>query len=158
MRPNLFTARYQTWIKLLPRAGNWLLTIFFFFGAVSPCSTKMFIDFRWVTVFLCLPFRSVITYKYNTSDDNRTLYFIYNKNSIFCQGDMFRPYRIILRPSKKTDPRFVYVSLHCGIRNAYNCLFENRKIHELVYVELARLPSRKFNVYKRNKPLHYICF
>ena len=25
---------------------------------------------------------------------------------------MFRPYRVILRPSKKTDPRAVYVSLH----------------------------------------------
>ena len=27
---------------------------------------------------------------------------------MFCQGDMFRPYKIILRPSKKTDPRAVF--------------------------------------------------
>jgi len=33
---------------------------------------------------------------------------------------MFRPYKIILRPSKKTDPRVVYVSLHCGIPNETN--------------------------------------
>ena len=32
---------------------------------------------------------------------------------------MFRPYKVILRPSKKADPRVVYVSLHCGIPNAY---------------------------------------
>ena len=32
---------------------------------------------------------------------------------------MFRPYKVILRPSKKTDPRDVYVSMHCGIPNAY---------------------------------------
>ena len=32
---------------------------------------------------------------------------------------MFRPYKVILRPSKKTDPRTVYVSLHCGISNAF---------------------------------------
>ena len=31
------------------------------------------------------------------------------KNCIFCQGDIFRPYKVILRPSKKTDPRVVYV-------------------------------------------------
>jgi len=28
---------------------------------------------------------------------------------------MFRLYKVILRPSKKTDPRVVYVSLQCGI-------------------------------------------
>ena len=38
------------------------------------------------------------------SVDNTTLY-LHTKNSIFCQGDMFRPYKVILRPSKKTDPR-----------------------------------------------------
>jgi len=38
---------------------------------------------------------------------------------MFFQGDMFRPYKVTLRPSKKTDPRAVYVLLHCGIPNAY---------------------------------------
>jgi len=32
--------------------------------------------------------------------------------------DMFRPYKVILRPSKKTDPRALYVSLHSGITDA----------------------------------------
>ena len=32
--------------------------------------------------FLCFPPRSVITHKHNTSVDNTTFYFIYNKNSI----------------------------------------------------------------------------
>ena len=50
---------------------------------------------------------------------------------------MFRPYKIILRPSKKTDPRFVCVSLHCGIPNGYKFLLEKCKIHKLVYVELC---------------------
>ena len=50
---------------------------------------------------------------------------------------MFRPYKVILGPSKKTDPRVVYVSLHCGIPNAYKLLLEKYKIHKLVYVELV---------------------
>ena len=50
---------------------------------------------------------------------------------------MFRPYKVILRPSKKTDPRFVYVSLHCGIPNASKFLLDKCKIHKLVYVELV---------------------
>jgi len=47
---------------------------------------------------------------------------------------MFRPYKVTLRPSKKTDPRVVYVSLHCGIPNVYKFLLEKCKIHKLVYV------------------------
>jgi len=50
---------------------------------------------------------------------------------------MFRPYKVMLRPSKKTDPRVVHVSWHCGIRNACKFLLEKCKIHKLVYVELA---------------------
>jgi len=50
---------------------------------------------------------------------------------------MFRPYKVILRPSKKTDPRVVYVSLHCGIPNASKVLLEKCKIHKLVHVELV---------------------
>ena len=44
--------------------------------------------------------------------------YLYTKNSIFYHGDMFRPRKVILRPSEKTDPTVVYVSLHCGIPNA----------------------------------------
>ena len=50
---------------------------------------------------------------------------------------MFRPYKVILRPSKKTDPRVVYVSLHCGIPNASRVFRETYKIRKLVYVELV---------------------
>jgi len=50
---------------------------------------------------------------------------------------MFRPNKVILRPSKKTDPGIVYVSLHCGIPNAYKFLLEKCKMHKLVYVELC---------------------
>jgi len=36
---------------------------------------------------------------------------------------MFRPYKVILRPSKKTDLRVAYVSLHCGnINNSWMSL------------------------------------
>jgi len=38
---------------------------------------------------------------------------------------MFRPYKVIIRPSKKTDPRAVYVSLYCGIPNAYKFLLQS---------------------------------
>ena len=37
---------------------------------------------------------------------------------------MFRPYKVILRPSNKTDPRAVYVLLHCGIPNAYKFMLQ----------------------------------
>jgi hypothetical protein len=50
---------------------------------------------------------------------------------------MFRPYKVILRPSKKTDPRVVHVSLHYGIVNAYKFLLEKCKIHMLVHIELV---------------------
>ena len=48
---------------------------------------------------------------------------------------MLRRYKFVFRPSKKTDPRAVYVSLHCGIPNAYKFLLEKCKIHKLEYVE-----------------------
>jgi len=38
----------------------------------------------------CFPSRSVITYKYNTSVNNTTLY-LYTINIVYSQGDMFRP-------------------------------------------------------------------
>jgi len=50
---------------------------------------------------------------------------------------MFRPYKGILRPFKKTDPRVVYVSMRCVIPNTYNFLLEKREIHKRVYVELV---------------------
>ena len=50
---------------------------------------------------------------------------------------MFRPYKVILRPSKKTDSRVVCVTMHCGIPNTYNFLLEKREIQKLVYVELV---------------------
>ena len=50
---------------------------------------------------------------------------------------MFRPYKVIIRPSKKTDPRAVYVSLHCGIPNAYRFLLQELhntfSIYKLMY-------------------------
>ena len=54
---------------------------------------------------------------------------------------MFLPSKVILRPSKKTDPRAVYVSLHCRIPDAYKFLLQEykiqNKIHKLVYIELV---------------------
>jgi len=35
---------------------------------------------------------------------------------------MFRPYKVSLRPSKKTDPRVVYISLQWNINNSWFCL------------------------------------
>jgi len=43
---------------------------------------------------------------------------------------MFQFNKVILRPSKKTDPRVVYVSLQCGIPTAYKFLLEKCKIHK----------------------------
>ena len=50
---------------------------------------------------------------------------------------MFWPYKVILRPSKKTDPRVVYVSLHCGIPNASKLLLEKCKIPKLECTEIV---------------------
>ena len=58
-------------------------------------------------------------------------------SNMFCQGDMFQPYKVILRPSKETDPRAVYALLHCGIPNVYKFFVQNCKIHKLVYIELV---------------------
>ena len=38
---------------------------------------------------------------------------------------MFRTYKVILRPYKKTAPRAVYVSLHCGIPSASKFCFQD---------------------------------
>ena len=62
---------------------------------------------------------------------------------------MFRPYRVILRPSKKTDPRVVYVSLYRGTRKAYKFLLEKYKIYKLVYVAYVLYIS----LTKTRKPL-----
>jgi len=54
---------------------------------------------------------------------------------------MFRSCKVILRPSKKADLRVVFVSLHCGIPNAYKSLLEKCKVHKpvcAVYVEQVR--------------------
>jgi len=50
---------------------------------------------------------------------------------------MFRPYQIILRPSRRTDPRVTYVSLHCGSPNSYKVLLEKCKIHKLMYFYIS---------------------
>ena len=38
---------------------------------------------------------------------------------------MFRTYKVILRPSKKTEPRVVYISLLCGIPDVYTFFQRN---------------------------------
>ena len=50
---------------------------------------------------------------------------------------MFRTYKVILRPSKKTDPRVICVSLHCGIPNIYKFLLEKCKIHCLCILHFS---------------------
>jgi len=49
---------------------------------------------------------------------------------------MFPPHKVILKSSEKTDPRVVYVSLHCGIPDAFKFLLEKCKIHKLLYAVL----------------------
>jgi len=63
-------------------------------------------DYTSLVQIWCFPSQSVVTCKYNTSVDNTTLYLCTMKQYI-CQGDMFWPYKVIIRPSKKTDPRAV---------------------------------------------------
>ena len=50
---------------------------------------------------------------------------------------MFRPYKFILRPYNKTDPRVVYVSLHCGILNASKFCYRSVKYMSLYMLNLC---------------------
>jgi len=75
-----------------------------------------------------------VTYKYNVSVNNTTLYFIYNK-IVHCQSDMFRPLsghlqalwenrsKIYLHFNALWDPQCLQVVL-------YEC-----EIHRFVYLE-----------------------
>jgi len=56
----------------------------------GPSATPQLCNLFLIQIFLCFPPPSVITYKYNTSVSNTTLYFYIIKWYI-CQGDMFRP-------------------------------------------------------------------
>jgi len=78
---------------------------------------------RSVGVELFYVFQPEVLQHINTTRQSIRQQFIYTKkNSIFCQGDMFRPYKVILRPSKKTDPRVVYASLHCKHLGSHNTM------------------------------------
>jgi len=63
------------------------------------------------------------------SVDNTTLY-LYIKIIYFVRATCFDLIRSSSGPPRR-HPRVVYVSLHCGIRNAYKFLLEKCKIHKL---------------------------
>ena len=46
----------------------------------------------------------------------------------------FDLYWVIFRSSEKTDPRTIYISVHCGIPNAYGLCYMNVK-----YISLYKL-------------------
>ena len=55
----------------------------------------------------------------STTCQSITQHFIlYTIKIVYCQGDMFRPYKVILRPSKKTDPRAVlcFIASHNAVK------------------------------------------
>ena len=88
-----------------------------------------------------------------------THFILYTIKIVYCQGDMFRPYWGIHRPSKKTDPRIVYISLYCGIPNAVKLkqlldLFSWRTWGRPNKVETCR-PDKYIILWYIEKPLCY---
>ena len=83
------------------------------------------VTFFFFLSFQCLPSRSVLTHiEYtNVSVYNTTIYFIYIKYYID-GATCFDFHWVILRPSKKTDPRLhiCFTETHCGIPNAHRML------------------------------------
>ena len=79
------------------------------FGLHKPSSGSYSLRFAKVTILIGM-YKSLlkysVLYKHNASFDNTTLY-LYTIKSYICQGNMFRRYKVIMRPSKKTDPRAV---------------------------------------------------
>jgi len=49
--------------------------------------------------------------------------YLYTIKQYICQGNMFLPHKVIIRPSKKTDPRAKLCSLHCGIPQRTCCIY-----------------------------------
>jgi len=54
---------------------------------------------------------------------------------MFVRESCFDLYYVIFRPSKKTDPKAVYVLMHCGIPNAYKFLLQECEVHKLICIE-----------------------
>ena len=82
----------------------------------------------------------------NTTRQSITQHFIYIQKQYILSGPHVSTLKVILRPSKKTDPR-VHVSLHCGIPNAYKCLLGKCKIHK--YTQEAN------RIWLPTQPRHY---
>ena len=47
---------------------------------------------------------------------------------------MFRSLLVIFRPSGKTDPRAIYISMYFGNPNAYRLCYMNVKYMKFVYI------------------------
>ena len=50
---------------------------------------------------------------------------------VYCQGDMFRPSLGHLQALWEIDPIAIYISMHCGIPNAYRLYYRNVKYMSL---------------------------
>ena len=59
------------------------------------------------------------SYKYNVSINNTTFYFIHNKYSILSGRHVSTYNGSSSGPLGKTEPRAVYISVRCGIPNAF---------------------------------------
>jgi len=72
------------------------------------------------------------SYKYNTSINNTTFYFIYN--GIFVRATCFD---LVGHPQafQENRSKSYLVLLHCGIPNAYKVLLQEHNVHKLVYNE-----------------------
>jgi len=89
-----------------------------------------------ISIHQCSIFIQINT---NASVNNTTLYFIYNKNGIW----LGRQY-VTFRPSEKTDPRAIYISMHYGIPNAYRLYYRNVALScvladQMVYVDFCNI-------------------
>jgi len=69
---------------------------------------------------------------------------------------MFRTNKVIFRPSKKTDSRVVYVSLHWGIPDPYKFLLEKCKIQD--YVSYVYWTVHHLDSWIKRDQLDFICF
>ena len=69
------------------------------------------------------------------SVNNTTLYFIDNENSVLSGRHVSTFIRSFSDPLGNTDPRAKYISMHCGIPNAFRLCFMNVKYVSLYILE-----------------------
>jgi len=139
-KPAVSIVKYWNCVCLNTRARNWSRMQFFLEHNICRSCYSMKTEVREIYT------RGELVEVINTTRQSITQHFIY-KNSIFCQGDMFRPYKVILRPSKKTDPTVVCFIAHNAMKQKQLLELSSWRAWGWLYkVETCR-PDK----------IHYIC-